>query len=86
MAGGGTHPEGCMPPNLRCFGRQASAKCEVGSAHRSSESGSGVRPSATRMRGPHSGLSKSAALLTALKIRVWSFWNHPHTLSNISES
>eukprot|EP00962_Isochrysis_galbana_P004599 scaffold1252_cov124-Isochrysis_galbana.AAC.2 len=26
------------------------------------------------------------ARLTALKIRVGSFWNHPHTLSNISES
>eukprot|EP00962_Isochrysis_galbana_P010868 scaffold3035_cov111-Isochrysis_galbana.AAC.1 len=33
MAGGGTYPEECMPPNLRCFGRQASAKSEVGSAH-----------------------------------------------------
>eukprot|EP00962_Isochrysis_galbana_P023613 scaffold7141_cov107-Isochrysis_galbana.AAC.9 len=32
MAGGGTHPEECMLPNLRCFGRQASAKSEVGSA------------------------------------------------------
>eukprot|EP00962_Isochrysis_galbana_P032953 scaffold10946_cov114-Isochrysis_galbana.AAC.1 len=51
-----------------------------------SESGSGVRPSATRMRGPHSGLPKCAALLTAFKIRVGPFWNHPHNLSNISES
>eukprot|EP00962_Isochrysis_galbana_P028290 scaffold8920_cov131-Isochrysis_galbana.AAC.1 len=33
MAGGGTHPEECMPPSLRCFGRQASAKSEVGNAH-----------------------------------------------------
>eukprot|EP00962_Isochrysis_galbana_P040568 scaffold14715_cov112-Isochrysis_galbana.AAC.2 len=33
MAGGGIHPEECMPPNVRCFGRQASAKSEVGSAH-----------------------------------------------------
>eukprot|EP00962_Isochrysis_galbana_P030142 scaffold9750_cov116-Isochrysis_galbana.AAC.1 len=85
MAGGGTHPEECMPPNLRCFGRQASVKSEVGSAH-PKVGRSGVRPSATRMCGPHSGLPKSAALFTALKIRVGSFWNHPHTLSNISES
>eukprot|EP00961_Rhodomonas_salina_P145767 1962299-Rhodomonas_salina.1 len=33
MAGGGIHPEECMPPTLRCFGRPASAKSEVGSAH-----------------------------------------------------
>eukprot|EP00962_Isochrysis_galbana_P055848 scaffold27667_cov102-Isochrysis_galbana.AAC.1 len=77
MAGGGIHPEECMPPNVRCFGRQASAKSEVGSAH----------PKV----GPEYGRWQRACvdptrLLTAFKIRVGPFWNHPHTLSNISES